>query len=424
MKRFIPLIFLGSIFFIFLIGRVGNAYDKIHPQFYFLGLINLISIAFIFFRFSFDQIFDVIKKNRIFIFYTLYIFFSLISILFALNKIESLIIASQYLTFFFSFLVITLITTLYQLNVIKLVARLTLVAIILESCGVLYSVFDYVIIDGNPYKRSNEYAAFAGNINITAFSLVIKSSLIYYLLFNKPNKMSLNLLYTLIISMVSCSLFFLLTRGALLAFLMLGILIVSFVIYNQQNHIKYKSKIIGLLVAITIGYFFSNSVMSNDNSSNLVAERVASISVNTEDESIGQRLRYYKLSTQIIGENFLTGIGIGNWKFQSIAYDAANISEYTVPYHAHNDFLQVASEVGIFGLLAYMCVFLIPILGSIKHIFTSKNKFIAVCLLGALSVYLLDSMLNFPVSRPISHIYFLFILVAYQNLSNQHENNF
>ena len=43
---------------------------------------------------------------------------------------------------------------------------------------------------------------------------------------------------------------------------------------------------------------------------------------------------------------------------------------------------------------------------------------------GALSVYLLDSMLNFPISRPISHIYFLFILVAYQNLSNQHENNF
>jgi O-antigen ligase len=223
--------------------------------------------------------------------------------------------------------------------------------------------------------------------------------------------------------MVSSSLFFLLTRGALLAFLMLGILIVSFVIYNQQNHIKYKSKIIGLLVAISIGYFISNSVMSNDDSSNLVAERVASISVNTEDESIGQRLRYYKLSTQIIGKNFLTGIGIGNWKFQSIAYDASNIREYTVPYHAHNDFLQVASEVGIFGLLAYMCVFLIPILGSIKHIFTAKNKLIGVCLLGALSVYLIDSMLNFPISRPISHVYFLFILAAYQNLSNQDENN-
>ena len=89
----------------------------------------------------------------------------------------------------------------------------------------------------------------------------------------------------------------------------------------------------------------------------------------------------------------------------------------------YNDFLQVASEVGIFGLLAYMCVFLIPILGSIKHIFTSKNKLIGVCLLGALSVYLIDSMLNFPISRPISHVYFLFILAAYQNLSNQDENN-
>ena len=39
-----------------------------------------------------------------------------------------------------------------------------------------------------------------------------------------------------------------------------------------------------------------------------------------------------------------------------------------------------------------------------------------VCLLGAFIVYFIDSMLNFPISRPISHIYFLFILMGYQSL--------
>jgi len=27
--------------------------------------------------------------------------------------------------------------------------------------------------------------------------------------------------------------------------------------------------------------------------------------------------------------------------------------------------------------------------------------------------YIIDSMLNFPIARPLSHVYFLFVLVSY-----------
>jgi O-antigen ligase len=415
MKKYIPLIFLSLIFFTFLIGRVQNAYDRIHPQILYLGIIDLFLMLHIFYKFSLVKIFDVIKENKIFIFYSIYIFISLISILFALNKIESLIVISQYLTFFFSYFVIILITSLYKVNVVKTVVYLSVISLLLESMAVLYSVFDFVVVNGNSYSRSNEFSAFAGNINITAFSLVIKSSFVYYLLFRRDNKLITNVFLVVILFMVFTSLSFLLSRGAILAFLMLNILILSFVIF-RRNHFKNSiPKIIGLLTIIFFGYIMSKSIMNNDSSSNLLVDRVSSISLDTSDQSIGERLRFYKLSTQIIGENLLTGIGVGNWKFKSIEYDASNLQEYRVPYHAHNDFLQVASEIGVFGFLCFLAIFLIPIIGTMKYIFKYR-RLIGVCFLGSLLVYSMDSMLNFPISRPISHVYFLFILVGYQNL--------
>ena len=50
---------------------------------------------------------------------------------------------------------------------------------------VLYLVIDDVIINGNEFARSNDYKGFAANINITAFSLVIKSPVILSNIYTK-----------------------------------------------------------------------------------------------------------------------------------------------------------------------------------------------------------------------------------------------
>ncbi len=416
MKKYIPIIFLGSIFFTFLIGRVFNAYDRIHPQFFYLGLCNLTILSYVFYKFSLDSIYNIIKKSRLFIFYFIYIIISTFSVIVATNKVEALITLSQYFTFFFSFCVIILISSLYKLNYLKILIYFSAIALIFESIGVLYSVFDYVYINGNDFTRRNDYSGFAGNINITAFSLVIKSSFIYFLLFNKENKIVHDILYISILFLVSTSLFFLLTRGALLAFSALSILIIAYIIFTRFKSRVAVRKILILGLALVSSYLIATSIMREDNSSNLIVDRVATISLDTEDESIGQRLRYYNLTLTIIGDNVLTGIGIGNWKFKSIEYDAPNIVEYTIPYHTHNDFLQVASEIGLLGFVTFLSLFIIPIMGLIKKIINSIDQLMGVCLLGAFIVYFIDSMLNFPISRPISHIYFLFILMGYQSL--------
>lgn len=416
MKKYTPIIFLGSIFFIFLIGRVWNAYDRIHPQFFYLGLCNLAILSYVFYKFSLDSIYNIVKKSRLLIFYFIYIVISTFSVIVATNKVEALITLSQYFTFFFSFFAIILISSLYKINYLKTLIYFSAIALVIESIGVLYSVFDYVYINGNDFTRRNDYSGFAGNINITAFSLVIKSSFIYFLLFNKENKIVHDILYISILFLVSTSLFFLLTRGALLAFSALSILIIIYILFTRFKSKVAIRKILILGLALVSSYLITTSIMLKDNSSNLIVDRVATISLDTQDESIGQRLRYYNLTLTIIGDNLLTGIGIGNWKFKSIEYDAPNIVEYTIPYHTHNDFLQVASEIGLFGFTIFFSLFIIPIMGLIKKIIYSTDELMGVCLLGAFIVYFIDSMLNFPISRPISHIYFLFILMGYQSL--------
>ena len=417
MKKYIPIIFLGSIFFIFLIGRVENSYDRIHPQFFFLGLIDLFSICYIFFKFSYNKIFNVIKENKLFILYSAYIFISLISILFSANKIESIIVFSQYFTFFITYLIILLISSLYNINYIKILVYFSAIAVTIESIAVLYSVFDFIVVEGKPFSRNNDYRGFSGNINITAFSLVVKSSFLYYLLFNKKNHIFHNVLYSIILTLVLTSLFFLLSRGAILAFIILNFIIVLYLIYSRKIIPNFGNKILVLFIMFLSSYFFTSSIIKNDNPTNLIADRVSSISLDTNDQSIGQRLRYYMLSTEIIKNNPITGIGIGNWKFKSIEYDAKNIEEYRVPYHNHNDFLQVASEIGIIGFVCFISIFIIPIIGSIQNILKSDRKLIYAIILGSLIVYSIDSMLNFPISRPISHVYFLFILVGYNSLN-------
>ena len=71
------------------------------------------------------------------------------------------------------------------------------------------------------------------------------------------------------------------------------------------------------------------------------------------DDSSNQRFRYYSQAIESILKNPLIGIGIGNWELESIKYDAQNISGYIIPYHVHNDYLEIAAETGLIGALIY-----------------------------------------------------------------------
>ena len=67
-------------------------------------------------------------------------------------------------------------------------------------------------------------------------------------------------------------------------------------------------------------------------------------------------LAYWGDAWEYIKENPIFASGLGNWKIESIDKGKEHISGYTVPYHAHNDFIHVFAETGILGGLSILTI--------------------------------------------------------------------
>ena len=88
------------------------------------------------------------------------------------------------------------------------------------------------------------------------------------------------------------------------------------------------------------------------------------------------------------------------------------MKDYTVAYHVHNDFLEIAVELGIFGFLSYLFLFVF------SFIFIIQNRAsLFIVLLGcSLIIYFFDSLLNFPMSRVSNQILFVLLLASIVSL--------
>ncbi len=150
-------------------------------------------------------------------------------------------------------------------------------------------------------------------------------------------------------------------------------------------------------------------------------DRIGSITdSSSEDESIYQRLNYYKSALVQFKEKPF-GEGLGNWKIKSIKLNKDIINDYIVPYHMHNDFLQNLAELGLIGFILYGLIFLTLLLKLLKSIFWDQtNSKLDYFLLLGLIVYLVDASLNFPMARPMIQVYtiLIFALILRDNKNN------
>lgn len=165
-----------------------------------------------------------------------------------------------------------------------------------------------------------------------------------------------------------------------------------------------------LTTFMTFNYLNKNK--DSQGLTNSLVERYSSISINTQDGSVNQRLRYYNQIINRASKNPFIGVGLGSHKLISIQDDKFDIYQYIIPYHAHNDFLQILSESGLLALISYILifVFILKYLFDLwKNNYLEKKFFIFSCLVS-LGVYIIDSMLNFPIARPISQLQWVLLI--------------
>ena len=139
------------------------------------------------------------------------------------------------------------------------------------------------------------------------------------------------------------------------------------------------------------------------------------------NESTNQRLSFYKGAISSFIDSFPFGIGIGNWKVESILYYNEFIQSYIVPYHAHNDFLEFSTELGVLGGLTYFGLFILVIFKSFTSYMKSKDFKFLILFLSFIALFV-DSSLNFPFERPLIQIMFLSLLALNIHYDYSHDS--
>tara|TARA_B100001059_G_scaffold85387_1_gene83515 strand:- start:38415 stop:39683 length:1269 start_codon:yes stop_codon:yes gene_type:complete len=416
MKRAIPYILMSLYFFSFLIQEIifaNLAWDRKYPQLAFISIINISSFIYFFKINKLYDFFLISKKNNLLLAYFIFLIFCVISILNSENLSESIIVLGSYFTFFLSFLFIYFNSILIgNKRFIKFIIILLSISIFIESTAVLFASFEIVFLDQGLVERTLNIRGFSGNINITAFSIVLKIPVLMYLIFRNSNTNILLISY-LLLFLSFCSALVLLSRGAILSL----IVIHAIFILLKFRILNFKKTLIYLLVIVS-SYIVSENVFLSQNS-NKILERVSSINPNISDDSINDRLRYYSQAIESIKKHPLIGVGVGNWKLKSVYYDSKNMSSYTVPLHVHNDLLQVFAEIGIMGFLAYLYLLLTPIILSFIKYLKTKNHNLNILIILMMTSYFIDSFFNFPISRVISHMSLIFILVMFININKK-----
>ena len=418
MNRLPFILLIGAYFFIYTLYNLNSSYDRVVPQILVLSFLNLISFSYLILKYSITDLYNLLRKKNTILLYLGFIIVSGISIIIANNKAESLITFSTYLTFFLSLISIFLIVKKQELDIVNIFLVFCLGSVIIDSISILFSLVQDTIVEGNTFSRGNTYRGLTANINISAFMLTMKSPvIIYFLLKYQKNRLKVWLL-SLVLLMVVISIFILLSRGAFIAFAISTFLLILYFFIKSINRKFFIPAI--YLAVIVVGYFISSSLI-NSADSNIINDRVSSINIDREDDSIDERLRFYSAAVKSISKNPILGIGIGNWKIETIRYDAKNLEGYRVANHAHNDFLQVTAESGFLALLFYLGFIIYPYIFYLKKEIYKESNHVFYLILIMMSVYIIDSMLNFPISRPVSHIFLVFILIVFMKLKEVYE---
>ncbi len=117
-----------------------------------------------------------------------------------------------------------------------------------------------------------------------------------------------------------------------------------------------------VLLPIIAAVFLSQVIISNaakyeteQQAYGTVAERLGNISLT--EEGSNKRLNLWLSAIDYIKKNPLMGAGYGSWKVASIPYEKEHADDMYIAYHAHNDFLEMAAELGIPGGLLYLAFF-------------------------------------------------------------------
>jgi tetratricopeptide (TPR) repeat protein len=197
----------------------------------------------------------------------------------------------------------------------------------------------------------------------------------------------------------------------------LTVQIISFFKFKEKLSSLIRITIIAVIILSSLlALFVTNEFLvkhSEDSDYGAIYERVKTINFNNSSG----RILYWAEGLKLFKDNFILGVGEGNFKIDFLKYRNKKLTDSLVyPRRLHNDFLEVAIETGILGGLCYISIFFFFLLSFIRTLkkkdasFTKGPAFFSFL---AAAVYAVDAFFNFPMERSNMQVYFgLFLAIS------------
>ena len=383
-----------------------NTIDVIGAQWFYASVLNVSILLYLFiYKIPINLVFNLFS-------FKIYIFFCLLSfasIFYANNYIVSLV---DFFKIFNTLCLIILFSSLIinknLVNIFNWICGIILFSLILD---LLFSLQPIFLLFSNSYFFNSvdfspdNFKGFYPNKNITSAIICIKLSFLFFFINNiKPSNILFKyLFFSFLLFLSYLAIFFLSTRSVFISSVIVFILFILFIIQKPISLFKVVLFFLSIL-SISSAFLFNNYLLSD--TSNNITERLQTIQINAESSNF--RFYLWENTLDYITNNPFLGCGIGNWKIESLRYWSYKLSDYTVPYHAHNDFLELSTELGLIGGLSYLLSFIFLFSYLIKNILTNKYSMLVFMIL---LVYFIDAFFNFPLERFNMQIYFVIIFI-------------
>jgi O-antigen ligase len=394
--------------------------DPMGPQWFYVSIIDIICLIYIVLNIkSYLNTLQKIFHNSYFIFFVVFLGWISLSYIYAINSTETLVCLARV---FVSFFAIISVTVLFQKNpkAIHFIIGAIIVSLLYESLWVLFNFYQRageIKLDGLILSLYGNH----GNKNIIAASIAIKIPFCLFFIYSNRNVLY-RFLFALILMLALAAIFILNTRSTYISIILVTLLFLILIIYDlvkSKNIKNFSISFLIIIISFSLALLLSNAAINY--SASLVAndqqgygkfvDRVATIQL-SNDASSG-RIKIWKQAFDYFQKHTIIGCGFGNWKLASIPYDKIDLDTFTMTYHTHNDFIEVATEVGVVGVGLYISLFVVLILFVFNIIRSNQpreHKIITLFTFLSLLAYLVDASLNFPAERTIIQTLLVFVI--------------
>tara|TARA_Y100000385_G_C13070401_1_gene628750 strand:+ start:593 stop:1855 length:1263 start_codon:yes stop_codon:yes gene_type:complete len=382
------------------------------------SILNSIVVLYIFLVKDLSAVFHNVIKNKILLVLASFILWAAGSYFYAINGNEVIIRLFTFINFyvFIASIATLLIYIKIKFKDVALFISIVLLAELYFSYKVYFEIIEFTDYD---FNMNNRLIGLFGNRNVTTSIYLMQLPFVIYT-YLKNTKVFIKISSLFILYSTLYMVFLLSSRTSYLIMLMLSAFyFITFIYYNRfKLKSIYSSSFSVFTLAALLSFGFSTISLGVNNDASAI-NRVATIDV--KDYSTATRLRYYGYAVEQLIKNPILGVGLGNWKIESIKYDNNNITSYIVPYTMHNDFLESSAELGLIGLILYILVFAFPIIYLARSCLEAASPEFVI-LLSSFFVFLIDSNLNFPFTRIATMFWFAMLLSLVILFLNKRKN--